>query len=89
VKVDLARLDGLVGQYALAPTFVLTVTREGDRLFIQATGQSNLPVFAESDSTFFYKAVEAQVSFVRDGAGRATRLVLRQNGRDTPGDRVP
>jgi len=89
VKVDAARLDALVGQYALAPTFVLTVTREGEGLFIQATGQPKLQVFAESDSTFFYKVVDAQVTFERDATGKVARIVLHQNGRDTPGQRLP
>ena len=89
VKLVPARLDLLAGQYALTPTFVLTVTREGDGLFIQATGQPKLAVFAESDSTFFYRAVGARVSFSRDTTGRASRLVLHQNGRDMPGERLP
>jgi CubicO group peptidase (beta-lactamase class C family) len=89
VKVDPARLDALVGRYAVAPTFVLTVTHEGEGLFVQATGQPKLQVFAESDSTFFYKVVEAQISFVRDGTGKVARLVLHQNGRDLPGERLP
>jgi CubicO group peptidase (beta-lactamase class C family) len=89
VKVDTSRLDGLVGRYALAPTFVLTVTREGEGLFIQATGQGKLRVFPESDSTFFYRVVEAQVTFARDSTGKAVRLVLHQNQRDTPGARLP
>jgi CubicO group peptidase (beta-lactamase class C family) len=88
-KVDAARLDELVGRYALAPTFVLAVTREGDALFVQATGQSKLRAFAESDSTFFFKEVDAQLSFTRDSTGRASRIVLHQNGRSTPGDRAP
>ena len=89
IAVEPARLDQLVGRYALAPTFVLTVTREGDALFVQATNQPRLRAFAESDSTFFFKDVEAQVSFSRDATGRATGIVLHQAGRSTPGPREP
>jgi len=89
VKVDAARLDQLVGRYPLAPTFVLTITREGDALFLQATGQSRFRAYAESDSTFFFKGVDAQLSFTRDATGRASRIVLHQGGRSTPGNRLP
>lgn len=89
VKVDATKLDALVGQYELAPTFVMTVTHEGDGLFIQATGQPKFPVYAESDSTFFYKVVEAQVSFQRDETGKVTQITLHQNGRNQPGRRLP
>lgn len=89
VQVDSTRLEQLVGRYPLAPTFVLTVTRERDALYVQATNQPRLRVYAESDSTFFYREVDAQLSFSRDAAGRATRVALHQNGRSTVGVREP
>jgi CubicO group peptidase (beta-lactamase class C family) len=88
VKLAPGRLEGLVGTYALAPTFVLSVTREGDGLFVQATGQGKLPIYAESDTTFFYRAVDAQLSFERDATGKGTKLTLHQNGREMPGVRI-
>ncbi len=84
VEVHLANaaLDACVGKYALTPAFVITITREGGQLFLQATGQPNLPVFAESETRFFLKAVDAQITFVKDATGRVTELVLHQNGLD-------
>ncbi|HKQ57359.1 MAG TPA: serine hydrolase [Candidatus Eisenbacteria bacterium] len=88
VRVGPERLALLDGEYSLAPTFVLTVTHEGDRMFVQATGQSKLQAFAESDTSFFFKAVEARVTFVRDASGRGAEITLHQNGRSAPGKRV-
>jgi CubicO group peptidase (beta-lactamase class C family) len=85
VAVPPAVLDAYVGEYELAPTFSIVVTHEGDALFIQATGQGKLRISAESETEFFLTAVDAQITFVRDAAGRVTGLVLHQNGRDTPG----
>ncbi len=48
--VDPKLFDGYAGRYELAPTFILTVTREGDHLFVQATGQPKFEVFAEGPS---------------------------------------
>ena len=81
-------LDGYVGRYELAPNFVLTVTREGNQLFVQATAQEKYPVFAMSAREFFYKVVEARITFFTDDAGRATSLTLHQNGADMPGKRI-
>ena len=86
-KVSAETLEACVGEYALTPAFSITVTREGDALFIQATGQPKLPIFPESETEFFLKAVDAQITFVRD-QGRVTGLVLHQNGNDAPGRRV-
>jgi hypothetical protein len=75
------------GAYPIAPTFVLTVTQEGDRLYVQATGQPKFPVFASANDEFFYKVVEARLTFRRGEDGKVTGLTLHQNGRDLPADR--
>ena len=82
VPVDSKLLDGYVGNYELAPKFILIVTREGDRLVTQATGQPKVPIFAESDGEFFAKVVDAQITFVPGAQGRASELILHQGGRD-------
>ncbi len=84
VAIDPKLLDRYTGRYQLAPEFVLTVTREGDRLFVQATAQPKFEVFAKSEREFFYKVVEATIVFAADGSG----LVLHQNGMELPGKRV-
>jgi serine-type D-Ala-D-Ala carboxypeptidase/endopeptidase len=76
-----------VGEYELAPAFSITVVREGSALFAQATGQQKFPIFAETDSTFFLRAVDAQLTFTRDPGGAVTGLVLHQNGQHVPGRR--
>jgi CubicO group peptidase (beta-lactamase class C family) len=75
-------LDRYIGRYELAPGVFFILRRENDRLMAQLTGQSFLELFPESETEFFYKAVEAQITFVKDSQGRVTRLVLHQNGRD-------
>lgn len=87
VAVDPKILDNYVGSYELAPNFILTVTREGDHLFTQATGQEKVEVFPESDHDFFLKVIDAQITFETDNQGKATGLVLHQGG-DHPARRV-
>ena len=81
-------LERYVGRYQLAPDFVITITREGEHLFLQATGQPRFELFAEGDRDFFLKVVDAQVTFTSDGSGKATKLTLHQNGRNVPGPRI-
>lgn len=74
-------LASYVGEYELRPTFVLNVTLEDDGLFVQATGQNRLPIFPESDTRFFARAVNAQFSFTRNEAGEVDGVMLHQGGR--------
>jgi CubicO group peptidase (beta-lactamase class C family) len=88
VALDTKTKQAFAGRYQLAPNFILTVTLEGDRLFGQATGQPKFEMFPESPTQLFYKVVDAQVRFSIGADGRATGIVLHQNGRDLPGARV-
>ena len=82
VAVDSLLLQRYVGEYELSPAFHIVVTRQAAHLFIQATAQPRFAIFAESDSTFFLKAVDAQLTFRPDG------LVLHQNGQHMPARKV-
>jgi uncharacterized protein (TIGR03435 family) len=80
IAVNPKAFDGYLGKFELAPGFIITITRAGDRLFAQATGQPVFPLFAEGERNFFLKVVDAQITFVTDTEGRATELILHQNG---------
>lgn len=88
ITVDPKLFDSYLGRYALAQNFVLTTTRDGDRLFAQATGQPKVELFAEGTKDYFLKGVEAQVTFEVDSDGTATGLVLHQNGQNITAKRV-
>ncbi len=82
VNVDPTVLARYVGTYQLAPDFSLTVTLEGNQLMTQATDQPKFPVYPESQTRFFLKAVDAEVEFFPGGNGNASYLILHQGGRD-------
>lgn len=81
-------LQKFAGSYQLAPGFVIAVTLEGDRLKAQATGQPSAPIFPESNTEFFYKVADAQITFKMDDNGKVTGLVLHQHGRDMPAEKI-
>ena len=88
VALDPKILLAYAGEYELKPGFILAVTAEKDQLFVQATGQSKVQVYPSSETDFFLKIVEAQISFVRDGEGRVTQLILHQGGADSPAKKI-
>jgi serine-type D-Ala-D-Ala carboxypeptidase/endopeptidase len=79
---DAAVLEKYVGEYQMAPEFKIAVTREGARLFVQATGQPRIEVFAQSETEFFLKVVDARITFLKDG------LILHQGGKDQNAKKV-
>ena len=71
-----------VGTYALAPTFKLVMPVENGQMMTQATGQPKLPLFAESETVFFLKVVDARVEFFKGPDGKVAYLILHQYGQD-------
>ena len=76
-----------MGTYELAPTFNIVITRDGTRLFLQATGQPKVELFAKTDTEFFLKVVEAKVIFSAKG-GKVESMTLFQGGQAMPGKRI-
>ena len=88
IQVDPTVLEHYVGEYEFTPNFKVAVTREGAHLFEQATAQPRFEIFAQSESEFFLKVVDARITFVKDGSGKVTELILHQNGMDQKARKV-
>lgn len=88
VPFDPAHFDKYVGYYELAPNLIFQVTRKGDKFYDQLTRQQPVELFPESETKFFETVVAAQLSFVSDGGGQVTGLVLHQNGQEQPAPRI-
>ena len=85
VAVAPAILEKYVGTYELTPDFSIVMTVENGHLMTQATGQPKFPLFAESETKFFLKVVDAEVEFVKNNKGEVDSLILHQGGRDVKG----
>lgn len=88
IKVDPDTFERYAGRYQLAPSFFLTVRRDGERLRVGATNQEEFQVYPIAETKFMYKVVEAQITFIVEDDGAVNKLILHQNGRDMPGTRV-
>lgn len=87
-KVEETTLEQYIGEYQLAPGFSIAITKEGQRLFAQATGQGKNELFAESATKFFLKVVDAQVEFLKNGSGQVDKLILYQGGQKIEGKKT-
>ena len=81
-------LASYVGVYQLTPEFKITISKEKSQLHLQATGQPKFKVFPSSQKDFFLKVVEASITFNENSEGKVESLVLHQNGRDLPAQKI-
>lgn len=88
VQVAAKTLEKYVGQYQLTPQLVMKVTLEDGKLLAQVSTQPKLELFAESETVFFFKVVNAQVTFVVNAQGEVTGIVFHQGGSDIPAKKI-
>jgi len=72
----------------LKPGFILTVTKEGNQLKTQATGQPEFPIFPKSDNVFYLKVVAAQLHFNKNEHGVVESVTLHQGGQEIVGKKL-
>lgn len=87
IKVPNAVLDIYIGRYQISPDLFVDVSRDGERLFGQATGQPPMELFAMTETLFFTREVNAQVRFRLDPDG-APEMMLSHDGQNMRGKRI-
>ena len=88
VKVDDETLKSYVGQYELMPGFILTVSKEGNQINAQATGQPMFPIYPKSENEFYYKVVVAELTFNKNDNGDIESVTLFQGGQELTGKKL-
>ncbi len=82
-------LSRYTGVYEMAPGVNMRIMLDHGQLISQMTQQGKVPLFAESETMFYPKVVDARIEFPKgDGKGPATQLILHQNGRDMTARRL-
>lgn len=87
-QIDPAVYENYLGEYELAPNAIITVSKADDRLFVQLTGQPRFEIYPCSETEFFLKVVKADITFVKDTAGKVNSLILNQAGREQTAKRT-
>jgi tetratricopeptide (TPR) repeat protein len=84
VDVSAETLERYTGVYAARPrpSFKMTVTRQGDQLNTQATGQRKIKVTPISKTRFAAQGVDAQIEFTVKEDGSVPKLTLYQRGQE-------
>jgi CubicO group peptidase (beta-lactamase class C family) len=86
VSISHAAFDARAGRYVFPQGLVIELTRDGDRLFAQATNQPKLQIYALGDDAFFSNEVDAELRF--NDADPANGVVLDQGGMLLKGKKI-
>jgi CubicO group peptidase (beta-lactamase class C family) len=83
-------LADYAGTYQMSPTLNNVISVKDGHLVTKLGTQPEFPLFAESDTKFFLKVVDAQVEVFRDPATHAvTHMTIYQNGAEHEAKKLP
>jgi uncharacterized damage-inducible protein DinB len=93
IHLSVSTLSAYVGKYNLSPTFagvgvMLDVHVRDGALYLTPSGQPEARLWPESAADFFFREIDAQISFTRNASGVVTGLVLHQGGEDRVGQKM-
>jgi len=80
-KVEPKIFDAYVGQYDMGNNRIYTVTRDGNRFFVQAPGNPRRELFPESEVKFFVPETEVRITFIKNDKGEVVEILFEQNDR--------
>ncbi|MHC5539382.1 serine hydrolase, partial [Singulisphaera rosea] len=88
-KVDPKVYDRYVGRYEINHEATLTISRDGDKLMGQPSGDKPFQLFPESETAFFLSpTTDRTITFEKDASGKVVRFVLTANGHTSVAKRV-
>jgi Domain of unknown function (DUF4440)/Domain of unknown function (DUF3471) len=81
-EADSRAFADYVGTYEAAPEKTMTVSKEGEQLFLQRGDRPKAKLIAEAGPIFFRKGVEGRIIFRRGASGKVEELIDRRNNED-------
>jgi serine-type D-Ala-D-Ala carboxypeptidase/endopeptidase len=76
------------GTYEIAPDARFTITVDRGRLMARLAQQPTFRIYPESETEFYYRIVDARITFVVDDDGQVLGLVLHQGGLTLPAKKI-
>ena len=74
--------------YAMGPASIFAISREGDGVYGQLTGQRKVRLALAQDGNYSYPTTSGPITFTAGEEAQSSALKLRQNGQDVRAGRI-
>ncbi len=76
ITLDDATLERYVGQYELSPNVLMTVEKAEGTLSVTVPGQGTFTFYPETETVFFMKEADVQITFIEDDQGNVSEILM-------------
>ena len=88
LKLKPAIYEGYVGEFVMHVPYsdakLVAITLESGRLMGEVQGEWKVKLVPESETRFFLKGEDTQLTFLQDGRGKANEITIRSHGWQLP-----
>jgi hypothetical protein len=77
-----------IGKYELRPEFVISITLENEKLYVEAHEVPKTRLFQVSPTEFTLPAMNAKLTFASDNTGEVNQLIIILNGQQMTAQKV-
>jgi hypothetical protein len=88
VAVAASVFDKLVGKYDMGNNNLVTVVKDGDKLFLLVPSQPQYQLLPASETEYFMKESTVKVTFKANDAGKTDTMILNFDGIEQQAKRV-
>ena len=88
VKLSKAAIKTFLGKYEFGSGQIITISLDGDQLNTKVGKYPKLPIYAEAENKFFYRAFDAQFEFVLNDKNEVVKTIYTQNGKSSEPKKV-
>ncbi|HEX2269664.1 MAG TPA: serine hydrolase [Pyrinomonadaceae bacterium] len=88
VKVDPAILESYTGRYLLDGRTLVVISKEGDKLMGQPGSSPKAELVPQSETTFFVKEANSELTFERDEKGNVVRFAMKSGSQSQAAKRL-
>jgi CubicO group peptidase (beta-lactamase class C family) len=88
VSIDPKLYNEYAGKYDYGNNIIITISNENGKLYAQGTNQPKFEIFPISEKEFTVKEINARLTFVREAAGKASKLIVDMAGQKKESLRV-
>lgn len=80
IAVNTKEYDKYAGKYVYPGGAIMTITSKNDKLMAQLPGQQKFQIYPKAEHVFFWKVVDAEITFHLDENGNVEYGMHKQNG---------
>ena len=88
IEVNPDVYNDLTGKYQLGPDYVITITKEEDRLFVLFPDGVKNECFPKSETSYFLADQDAEMTFIKNDKDEVTEIRTIFNGREMKAEKI-